>query len=271
MDTNAVIQRNNVRVLGRSSGPALVLVQGFGCDQVIWDRILPDLTDYFKVVLLDHVGTGGSSTDAYDPVRYASLDRYRHDLVEVLDALELQDAVVLGHTIAGAMALAATLESPRIGRLILLCTSPRYLNDDGYAGGFEPRDLESVLTALEANYPLWAASMAPRVTGSAAGSALSRELTERLCRLHPDYVRDFLRMSFTADVRHLLPQVHVPSLILQTSADPLTPESASRYLHEHLAESTFRELDARGSMPHLNSPRTTAEAILEYLGLVPRG
>ena len=271
MDTDAVLQRNNVRVLGRSSGPALVLVQGFGCDQVIWDRILPDLTKDFKVVLLDHVGTGGSRAEAYDPVRYSSLDRYRNDLVEVLDALELQDAAVLGHTIAGAMALAATLVTPRIGRLILLCTSPRYLNDDGYAGGFEPEDLESVIDSLEANYPLWAASVAPGVTGSAAGSALSSELTERLCRLHPDYVRDFLRVSFTADVRQLLPQVRVPSLVLQTGADPLTPQGASRYLHEHLAGSAFQELDARGSMPHLNSPRTTAAAILEYLGQGPRG
>ena len=269
MDT--VMQRNNIRIVGQEDGPALVLVQGFGCDQVIWDRMLPEFTDHYKVVLFDHAGTGGADPAAYDPVKYASLEGYRDDLIQIMDTLELHNAVVVGHSIAGAVALAASVESPRVGHLVLLCTSPRYLNDDGYSGGFLPQDLDSILTAVEENYPLWAASVAPHVTGSPTESVLSAELAERICRLHPEYVRDFLRMAFTADIRPLLPQVRVPSLILQTAQDPLTPEAASTYLHQHLPGSTFTMLDFPGTMPHLQAPVSTAAAIRDYLGAAARG
>ncbi|WP_104103315.1 alpha/beta fold hydrolase [Arthrobacter sp. 08Y14] len=151
VSADTVFQRNNVKVLGRADGPALVLVQGFGCDQVIWDRILPEVTETCKVVLLDHVGTGWAEPTAYSPEKYASLEGYLADLLEVLDALELENATVVGHSVAGMMALAASVESSRIGRLVLLCASACYLSHDGYAGGFEPENVEDVLRAVEAN------------------------------------------------------------------------------------------------------------------------
>ncbi|WP_104054466.1 MULTISPECIES: alpha/beta fold hydrolase [unclassified Arthrobacter] len=269
VSADTVFHRNNVKVLGRSDGPALVLVQGFGCDQVIWDRILPEFTQTCKVVLLDHVGTGWAEPAAYSPEKYASLEGYLADLLEVLDALELENATVVGHSVAGMMALAASVESSRIGRLVLLCTSACYLNQQGYEGGFDPENVEDVLRAVDANYPLWAAAAAPGITGTEPGSGLSAELAERMCRLRPEYVRDFLRMSFAADVRPLLERVPAPALILQTHADPLTPEAASSYLHEHLPGSTLKPLDIRGNMPHLNAPRQTASAILAYMESVP--
>lgn len=265
MNVDTVIARNNVRVLGQADGQPLVLIQGFGCDQVIWDRMLPEFTDSYKVVLFDHVGTGGSDPAAYHPAKYGSLDGYLSDLTEILEALDLKDAVLVGHTVAGAMALAASVDNPRIAQLVLLCTSSSYLNDGSYVGGFQREDIDGILNAVRSNVSLWVAGMAPAVTGSPAGSGLSMELTERVCRLRPEYVHDFLRMSLTTDIRHLLPRVNIPALILQTAADPLTPGTASLYLHEHLAGSTFEVLDVEGSMPHANSPLTTASAIRTYL------
>ncbi|MCC9176875.1 alpha/beta fold hydrolase [Arthrobacter sp. zg-Y750] len=260
-----------MKVLGPAEGPALVLVQGFGCDQVIWDRMLPEFTDKYKVVLFDHVGTGGADPTAYDAVKYAALAGYLSDLEEVLAALDLQDATIVGHSIAGTMALAAAVDNPRIGRLVLLCTSPGYLNDGEYAGGLDPQDIDMVLDATEANYPLWATAAAVEMSGTPAGSPVRSELADRFCRLDPEYVRDFLRMSFTTDIRHLLPLVHTPALILQTPLDPLTPGTATQHLRDHLPGSTFALLEGRGSMPHVSSPGATARAILKYLGEVHGG
>ncbi|MCQ1955837.1 alpha/beta hydrolase [Arthrobacter sp. zg-Y826] len=270
MNAQAVIERNNVRVLGRPDGPVLLLVQGFGCDQVIWDRILPFFTDTYKVVLFDHVGTGGADPEAYDAAKYAALEGYLTDLTEILEVLELKDATVVGHSIAGTMALAVAARNQRIARLVLLCTSPRYINDDGYFGGFRAEDIEGVLKAVEANYPLWARAMAPEIAGDDSDSEVSVELADKMCRLHPEYVRNFLQMSFATDVRKVLPDVSVPALILQSRADPLTPEPASLFLHNHLPDSTRVELEARGNMPHLSAPRETAGAILEYLLVTAR-
>ncbi|MDK1326422.1 alpha/beta hydrolase [Arthrobacter sp. zg-Y1143] len=265
MNADAVIRRNNVRVLGRPDGPVLVLVQGFGCDQVVWDPILPEFTDTHRVVLLDHVGTGGADPEAYDPLRYASLEAYLADLMEVLEVLDLQDATIVGHSIAGMMGLSAATRTPRIGRLVLLGGTARYLNDDGYVGGFEPAEAEELLRSVDANYPLWVAAVAPGVVGKEPGSGLSSYFADRLCRLHPDYVRDFLQMSLAADVRHLLPRVQVPALVLQTRDDPLSPASASNYLFEHLPAGTRTMLAVRGNLPHLSAPHLTAQAVHDFL------
>lgn len=268
MNVQTVIQRNNVRTLGPIDGPVLVLVQGFGCDQIIWNRILPYLTDSFRVVLFDHVGTGGADPDAYDAARYASLDGYMGDLAEVLEALDLRDATVVGHSVAGMMALAASVESPRITRLVLLCTSACYLNDEEYVGGFRSEDIESLLDTVASNYPLWVSRIAPAIAGENGDAAITDELEENICRLNPSYVHDFLQMSFRTDIRQLLPRVQVPTLILNAQSDPLTPESATAFLHRNLPQSTRVDLRTRGTMPHLSSPGETAEAIVQYLSAV---
>ena len=268
MKTMAAASRNNVRTLGPADAPVLVLAQGYGCDQVIWDRLLPELASTCRIVLFDHVGTGGTAPAAYDAAKYSSLEGYTADLVELLDELNLQEATIVGHTVGGMMALAAAAaKNPRIARLILLGTSACYAEvpEDGYHGGFTPADVEEIMAAVDANRPLWAASTAPALIGQTTSSELSTQVAERLCQLHPDYVRSFLGMSLQADVRSLLPEVEVPVLILQSTDDPLTPASCYRYLAEHLPHSALIPLQAKGNMPHVNAPAETVQAILDFV------
>lgn len=264
MKSTDVRLRNNVRVVGPADGPAVVLVQGFGCDQVVWDRLVPHLEGSHRLVLFDHAGTGGADIAAYDPVKYSSLGGYTADLTEILDVLSLRDATIVGHTVGGMTALAAAAAGHAgIGRLVLLGTSPCYANlpEAGYFGGFSRDDMEEILAAAEGNFPLWAASSATALVGDSAPAEISAELAERLCRLHPSYVRDFLRMSLHSDVRHLLPEVRVPVTILQAAADPLTPAACSQYLFDFLPQGELIHLKAKGNMPHLSAPEEIARVL----------
>lgn len=261
------MHRNNVRLLGPSGGPVLMLAQGFGCDQVVWHRILPFLREA-RIVLFDHAGTGGADLAAYSSEKYSSLDGYLNDLTEILDALDLWNVTIVGHTVAGMMGIsAAAAGNPRISRLVLIGTSACYRNvpGEGYAGGLAEGDVEKVLDAVSINFPLWAEAMAQPMIGQPAGSVLTEEFAAAICRLHPEYVRDFLQVSLQADIRHLLPKVQIPVLLLQTADDPLTPPRAFRHLHEHLSNSVVLSLNAKGNMPHITAPRETAGAILPYL------
>ncbi|WP_342023340.1 alpha/beta hydrolase [Arthrobacter citreus] len=267
MEQGNVLVRNNVRLLGPAKGPVLMLAQGFGCDQVVWHRILPFLRDC-RIVLFDHAGTGGADLAAYSFEKYSSLTGYLDDLTEILDVLDLRDVTLVGHTVAGMMGIsAAAAGNPRISRLVLIGTSACYRNvvADGYIGGLAEGDIKQVLDAVSMNFPLWAAAMAPSMIGQPAGSVLTEEFTANICRLQPEYVRDFLQVSLQTDIRHLLPNLQIPVLLLQTPDDPLTPAFAARYLHEHLSNSVTLHLHAKGNMPHVTAPRETAEAVLRYL------
>jgi sigma-B regulation protein RsbQ len=263
-----ILIRNNVTVRGVEGAPVLVFAHGFGCDQGMYRRILPFFDDSFRVVLFDHVGSGGSSLDSYDPVAYNSIDRYAADLIEVCDALELRDVTLVAHSVGAMMALTAAVQRPELfARLVLLAPSPSYLDDaaTGYVGGFSDDDVHDLLQSLDDNHLAWASTMAPVVMGNADAPELVGELEESFCRVDPRVMRTFARVTFLSDVRELLPAVTVPSLIVQCSRDALAPLAVGEYLHAHLADSELVVLAATGHVPQVSAPTETAGAILGYI------
>lgn len=263
-----VLTRNNVTVMGPEGAPALVLAHGFGCDQGLYRRILPFFVDTFRVVLFDHVGSGGSDQNAYDPVEYGSLDRYVTDMLEVCDALDLRDITIVGHSIGAMMVIAAAVRRPELfKRLVLLAPSASYIDDaaTGYVGGLAEEDVQDLLVSLDDNHLAWAATVAPMVMGNAQAPELSDELEASFCQVDPRVMRTFARVTFLSDVRDLLPHVTVPSLILQCTNDALAPLAVGEYLHAHLANSELVVLGASGHVPQVSAPTETGEAILRYI------
>lgn len=260
--------RNNIRIMGRSAGPVLLLAHGFGCDQGVWDRVLPYFVDDYKVVVFDHVGVGGSDLDAYDAVKYSSLDGYVSDLLEICRELELKNVTLVGHSVSAMMAVAAAVESPELfADLVLLASSPSYLDypSDSYVGGFTAADIADLLDSLDTNYLSWAATMAPVIMGNPQSPELGTELAGSFCRINPAVARGFARVAFLSDVRHLLAGVRVPALILQCSNDLLVPDHLGTYTEERMPMGTLARLQATGHLPHVSSPDETAQAILSYL------
>lgn len=262
---NNILTRNNVKILGRDEGPVMVLSQGFGCDGGTWEKMLPYFTDNYRVVTFDHVGAGGSDLTAYDSVKYANLDGYAGDLVEICEALNLRDVTFVAHSFGAMMAITAAAAHPEhFGRLVLLASSPSYLDrpEDHYTGGFVAGDVTELIASLDTNYLVWAAAA---VMGTPDIPENAVELEESFRRINPVVAREYARACFLADVRHLLKDITVPSLILQCNNDLLVPSHIGTYLQENLANSTLVQLAASGHCPHLSSPRETSEAILDYL------
>ncbi len=261
--------RNNVQVYGPEDGPVLVFAHGFGTDQSMWHRILPWFTDRYRVVLLDHVGSGGSDQSAYDSAAYSTLDAYVDDLMEVCAELGLEDATLIGHSVGSMMAVSAAArdQGRRFGRLVLLTASPSYLDhpEDGYVGGFTRQDLDDVFESLDANYVVWADQMAPVYMNAPHAPELDREIQGSFGRISPRIARDFARVAFLSDVRHLLADVTIPVLVLQSTDDVVTPDHVGTYLHEELPNGTLVRLAATGHFPQSSAPAETAAAILEYL------
>lgn len=269
---SAVIERNNVTTLGREDGPVLLFAHGFGCDQNMWRRVLPYFAATHRIVLFDHVGAGNSDPSAYSSEKYSTLDGYAADLLDIVETMELRDVTLITHSVSTMMAVTAAAARPeRFARLVLVTPSPRYLDDpaDGYTGGFSEDDITGLLESLDSNYFAWAATMAPMVMGNPDAPELGEELTGSFCRTNPDTAREFARVTFLSDTRHLLDQVRVPALVLQSSEDILAPVEVGRYVHQHLVGSTFVQLEATGHCPHVSAPEETAAAILHYLHHAP--
>jgi sigma-B regulation protein RsbQ len=260
-----VLTRNNVKVLGRGHQPML-FAHGFGCDQNMWRFVTPAFADDYRIVLFDYVGAGKSDLSAYDEARYADLNGYASDVLDVCHALDLHDVIFVGHSVSSMVGvLAANREPERFARLILIGPSPRYVNDDGYVGGFERSDIEGLLETMDKNYIGWANYLAPAIMQNGDRPELGEELTESFCSTDPIMARRFAETTFFADNRADLAMLSVPSLILQCSNDIIAPMEVGQYLHAQLRGSTFRVMNATGHCPHMSAPEETIALMKEYL------
>jgi sigma-B regulation protein RsbQ len=261
-----IVKRNNVKVFGRGTQP-MVFAHGFGCDQNMWRLVTPAFEDDYKIVLFDYVGCGHSDLTAYEPERYGSLAGYAEDLLEVCEALDLHDVILVGHSVSSMIGvLAANKQPERFARLILVGPSPRYINDPpGYVGGFDRADIEGLLEMMDKNFIGWASFLAPNIMKNPDRPELAAELEGSFCSTDPRLARRFAEATFFADNRADLERVRVPALVMQCSEDMIAPNEVGEYVHRALPGSTLRVMRATGHCPHMSHPEETVEIIREYL------
>ncbi len=259
------LTRNNVVVSGYGDA-ALIFAHGYGCDQNIWRLVAPAFADDYRIILFDHVGAGRSDLRAYAPAKYAALDGYAGDVLEICDQLALKEVVYVGHSVSTMIGVLAAIRRPELFKnLILVGPSACYIDDDGYRGGFSHNDIQGLLAQLDSNYLGWARSIAPVIMGNPEHPELSLELTESFCRTEPTIAKAFARVTFLSDNRDDLKHVRTPTLVMQCSQDALAPEFAGRFVHDQVRDSEFVHLRAKGHCPHLSAPKETIAEIQRYL------
>ena len=261
-----VRDRNNVTVQGSGEQP-IMFAHGFGCDQNMWRFVAPDFEDRYRTIRFDYVGAGKSDLSAYDADRYDSLDGYVQDVLEVVEALNLDDVVFVGHSVSTAVGMLAAIEAPdRFDRLVLIGASPCYLNDPpDYHGGFDRDDIEDLMAMMDKNYIGWADYFASLLMQQAEAKEVVDELDRSFCSTDPHIARQFAEVTFLSDARDAVPHVPIPSLLVQCREDIVAPPAVSRWLDNTLPESSLTMLDAAGHCPHMSHPSATVSAIDGYL------
>ena len=244
----------------------MVFSHGFGCDQNMWRHVAPAFADEYRIVLFDHVGAGGSDLSAYEPGRYASLDGYADDVLEICAELGFERVVFVGHSVSAMIGvLAARREPERFERLVLIGPSPRYVDEGDYVGGFSAEDIDGLLESLESNFLGWSGQMAPVIVGNPDRPELGEELTNSFCRTDPEIAKQFARVTFLSDNRADLPAVQTRALILQCSDDAIAPRAVGEYVHAQMPHSELVLLAATGHCPNLSAPDETIAAMRAFL------
>lgn len=263
-----IISRNNVTVCGEGE-KTLFFAHGFGCDQSMWKFIVPQFEKKYRILLMDHVGSGKSDLAAYSSESYSTLHGYAEDILEILDILEEEKVVFIGHSVSSMIGMLASIQRPELFEsIIMIGPSPRYLNElPEYIGGFEKKDIEELLQMMEMNFVGWASYLAPIAMNHPDDPALVKELEASFCSSVPAITREFAEVTFFSDHRRDLAKATVPSLVLQCSEDSIVPIEAGKYLHRHLTNCTFRLMEAKGHYPHLSHPEETVNFIKEYLSI----
>lgn len=263
---NDVIVRNNVKVLGEGER-TILFAHGFGCDQSMWQYITPAFAKEFRIVLFDYVGSGNSDLTSYATEKYSNLNGYKQDVLDIIDTLELNNIIFVGHSVSSMIGMLASIERPaHFERMIMIGPSPRYLNEGkDYIGGFEKSDITELLDMMEMNFLGWASYLAPIAMNNPELPILTKDLERSFISNDPVIAREFAEATFLSDHRSDLAEATVPTLIMQCSDDSIVPIEVGEYLHRHLKNSTLRLMEAKGHYPHISHPKETIELIQEFL------
>jgi sigma-B regulation protein RsbQ len=232
----------------------------------MWRLVTPAFRDRYRVVLFDHVGFGNSDISAFDPARYASLESYADDVLEICSDLRLEDVIFVGHSVSSMIGVLASIKAPDLfDKLILIGPSPRYINDGDYFGGFTKADIDGLMNFLDSNYLGWSNALAPVIMDNPDRPELAEELANSFCRTDPAIAKHFAKLTFISDNRADLPNVKTPALILQCNPDAIAPPIVGRYVEQHLKNSSLVLLKAAGHCPHLSAPEETIAAMRAFL------
>ncbi|WP_318617401.1 alpha/beta hydrolase [Sporosarcina sp. YIM B06819] len=266
MTQEAIRRRNNVRIFGKGT-KTIIFAHGFGCDQQVWHKITPAFEEEFQIVVFDYVGSGHSDKSAYNSERYGTPEGYAADIVDICIAFNLKDIIFVGHSISGVIGLLASITNAALfDKLCLIGPSPCYINQPGYAGGFDKADIDELLEMMERNYKEWVKYLAPIASKNSGRPALTEEFEEILMANDQHIVRQFCEMTFNIDVRDDLEKVKIPSVILQAKEDSIVPLEIAHYLHTHLHNSKLILMEATGHNPHLSYPEETIYHIKNFIG-----
>jgi sigma-B regulation protein RsbQ len=232
----------------------------------MWRLLEPVYRQRYRTVTFDMVGSGASDLSAYDPVKYASLQGYADDVVDIVSEFGSERNLFVGHSVSAMIGMLADLKQQgQFSAHLMIGPSPCYINDGGYVGGFSRTDIDSLLDTLDSNYLGWSSNMAPAIMGAPDQPELATELTNSFCRTDPEVAKQFARATFLSDNRADLPRLATPTLIVQCNDDIIAPVAVGEFLHRSLPHNTLSIIANVGHCPHLSSPSACSLAIDSFL------
>jgi pimeloyl-ACP methyl ester carboxylesterase len=230
-------------------GPPLVLLHGGLEDSRAWQDQLEDLSDEFTVVAWDAPGCGGSA-DPPDDFRLAD---YADCLADLIDALALDRPHVLGHSFGAGLALELYRRHPELPRSLLLAGAYA-----GWAGSLPREEVDERLRlALEVAELLpdrFVPQSIPGLFSDLIPPERAEELAAIMAEARPVGTRVMARAFAEADLRDVLPQIQVPTLLLCGEADERSPLHVAEALHAAIPRSTMVVLRGLGHESYVEAP-----------------
>jgi pimeloyl-ACP methyl ester carboxylesterase len=255
------------------SGPVLLLLHGITNSSETWEPVAPALEDHFTIIAPDLLGHGKSATPRGD----YSLGAHASGVRDLLTALDLDRATVVGHSLGGGIAMQFAYQFPeRCERLVLVSS-----------GGLG-REVHLLLRAAALPGADWVlpllTSRGLRGLGRGVGAVLRRG------RMAPDGDLDVLargfgslhtagsRQAFLHTVRSVIDtggqrvsasdRLHLaavlPTLIVWGERDSIIPPSHGRAAHEAMPGSRLEIFPGAGHMPHHHDPDRFAATLAEF-------
>jgi 3-oxoadipate enol-lactonase len=247
-------------------GLPVVLLHGFPLGGSIWESQRRQLNESSRVIIPDLRGHGQSPA----PTGVYEMEQLARDVFSLLDSLSIEQAVIMGHSMGGYVALAGWQLAPeRFLALGLIASQATGDTDEGR----ENRYKLAAKVAAEGSKPVADAMVpklfAPTVSGGSVNAALARRL---ILNTQPAGIIGALKgMAARADFTTLLPAIDVPVLIVAGDQDQIIAPAKAQAMAALIPNATLAPIENAGHMPMLEQPEATTAVMHIFLGALAKG
>src|SRR5262245_15425041 len=228
------------RIFGQGSRDIVLIPGTLSHVELLWEvpsyeHLLKRLSAFARVIVFDKRGQGLS-----DRVAEQTIEERIGDVRAVMDAAGSDRAAIYGWSEGGPMCLMFAATYPaRTSALILFGTFASIKNEPW---SVTPEEFDATLTWLDAH---WGEGVLLRLNAPSRRDDVA--FVECFARIEraaasPGSIRDLMKANYEIDVRHLLPTIQAPTLILHRAGDELVPIRMGRYLAEHIPSAKFVEI-----------------------------
>jgi pimeloyl-ACP methyl ester carboxylesterase len=244
------------------SGPRTILfLHGLGGNRDSFIDQLPRLTRDWRALSWDMPGYGISPA-IEPPLTFEAL---AEAVIAVLDAEGARKAVIVGHSLGGAIGQETIARFPqRVAGLVLFATTPAFGGKDGK---FKTEFLAQRLAPLDAGrtMPEIAEELTKDLFGPNPPEAARRRAIASMAAISPDAYRDALNCIVTFDRADDLARIACPTLVLAAEHDTLAPPKTMERMAARIPGAAYRCLAGAGHLANFEQPAAFAAALDEFL------
>jgi len=247
------------------NGPDIVLLHGWALNVRVWDGLVHELRNRFRVIAVDLPGHGRSpwTLGRGTPAEQAWL------VHETLGSVSNRYAL-LGWSLGGQIALDLAAAMPgQVDRLVLVATTPKFAAAPDWPDGMSPAAIAKLATQLREDYRRTVSDFLELQVRGSAGSDKVLEQLQNALLLHGEALPEALIAGLDtlthSDLRATLPHVRAPTLAVAGQYDRITRPSASRALAEMLPGARHVEIRKAAHAPFLSHPKEFTALMEEFL------
>ena len=254
-----VLDRGDAHIYFESYGPpetqdAIVFAHGAGGNAAIWFNQIAHFSSDYRVVVFDHRCFARSPTSV--PIR---VDKFRDDLLHILDNQEIQAAHLVGQSMGGFTVLRTTLDAPdRVRTLTMSATS----------GGIHNPNPSPAFRNLTQSSGRATDGIKATMSAATATKPALMQLYESINNFNTEFSWEKLGTLLSAeDVVQLdqLSQVSTPTLFIAGAEDPLFPAEQLSAMVPHFASARIEVVTDAGHSPYFEQPDTFNQLLSQHI------
>jgi pimeloyl-ACP methyl ester carboxylesterase len=235
---------------GRKDEPPVILIHGAGGNHLTWPAELRRLNGQ-RVLAVDLPGHGRSGG-----VAQQTITAYADQMFEFLAALGLFQAIFVGHSMGGAVALDLAIRHPTHVAGLGLISTGAYL-------GIDPGFLENLSNPLTAPNALHAFRM--RAFGQTASPALIERCMQVMKETRTSVLYGDWRACATFDQREAILHIESPAWVIAGSEDQIIPIAYAHFLAGRMPAARLQIIPGAGHMTLLEQPAQVAHGLMQFL------